>query len=236
MMGSWLEFPSPQVPRRRLAWFGGSPGNPAAFFELDHVVLPDRAVVGQRHREHLTRAAHALPSGCFGQIVVAVPPGLLSRIRDQLEDSPRTGRDLAARTDYARLLLSSCHAPIQTAVYPRPAAIVDLLSDSDPDRTAVPTPSRCSRPPGRRVTLTKRDQPRNAKARASPPISVVSGWISINTSAVQMRPFCAPQTGSWSGPQDDPPTTASRPGRLDLGQGYLVDGEQQVASGCEFSR
>ena len=56
---------------------------------------------------------------------------------------------------------------------------------------------------------------------------MVSGWIPIKTSAVQMRPFCAPQTGSWSGPQDDPPTAAARLGRLHLGQGDL-----QVASGC----
>src|SRR5262249_8266656 len=104
------------MPRRPPARFTGPPGNPAAFVELDHMVLPDGTIVGQRHREHLTRAAHPLPTGRFGQIVVAVPAGLLSRIPDQLEDPPRPGRDLAARADHPRLLLRSCHAPIQTAV------------------------------------------------------------------------------------------------------------------------
>ena len=121
----------------RTTRFGGPPGNPAAFFELDHVVLPDGAIVGQRHREHLTRAAHALPGGCAGQIVVPVPARLLSWVRDQLEDPLRPGRDLAARADHARLLLRSCHAPIQTPGYAGPAAMQAPLGDSDLDWAAI---------------------------------------------------------------------------------------------------
>jgi len=73
------------------------------------VVLPD-AAMGERHREHITGAADALPGGRPGQVVVAVPARLRSRIRDQLEDRSRPGRDLAAGADHARRLLS-CHAP-----------------------------------------------------------------------------------------------------------------------------
>ena len=168
-MRRWLEFPSPQVPGRPLARFGGPPGNPAAFFELDHVVLPDAAIVGQRHREHLTRAAHALPGGCAGQIVVPVPARLLSWVRDQLEDPLRPGRDLAAPLTTR---VSSCAVvmrpfkhpatPARQPSRPRPATATWTGRQSK-RRAGAPKPS------GRRPTLTKRDQPRNAKARTSPP-------------------------------------------------------------------
>jgi hypothetical protein len=35
--------------------------------------------------------------------------------------------------------------------------------------------------------------------------------------------------GLWSGPQDDPPAAAALPGRLDLGEGHLVDVDRQSA-------
>jgi hypothetical protein len=67
---------------------------------------------------------------------------LLSRVRDQLEDPLSPGRDLAARADHARLLLRSCHAPIQTPGYAGPAAMQAPLGDSDLDWAAVQAPSR----------------------------------------------------------------------------------------------
>ena len=37
-----------------------------------------------------------------------------------------------------------------------------------------------------------------------------------------------------SGPEDDPPAAAATmPGRLDLGEGHLVDVDRQVAGGCD---
>jgi len=101
------------VPGRPLPCFGGQPGNPAALLELDHVVLPDGALA-DGHREYGTRAADALPGGRLGQVVVAVPARLLSRVRDQLEDPARRRRDLATSADHARRILRTRHAPIQT--------------------------------------------------------------------------------------------------------------------------
>src|SRR5215467_14625974 len=111
--GDRLELPSPEVPGRLSPHLGGPPGDQAVFVELDHVVFPD-AAVGERHREQITRPADPLPVRCPGQVVVAVPARLLSRIRDQLEDPPRLGRDLSAGADHARRLLLDCHVPIQT--------------------------------------------------------------------------------------------------------------------------
>ena len=107
-----LELPPPQVPRRHLPWLGRRPGDPAAFLELHHVVLPD-LTPGQRHRENVTGAPDALPGRCAGQVVVAVPARLRRRIRDQLEDPPRPGRDLPGRADHPRRILLSCHALIK---------------------------------------------------------------------------------------------------------------------------
>src|ERR1043165_6303306 len=100
------------MPGRRLAHLGGAPGHPAALLELHHVVLPD-LTTAQRHREHVTDLADALPGVRRAQVVVTVPARLLSRIRDQLEDTLRPGRDLTAPADHARCLLLSCHTPIQ---------------------------------------------------------------------------------------------------------------------------
>ena len=51
----------------------------------------------------------------------------------------------------------------------------DLLCGSDRDWTAVKAPSRRPEPPGRRAPpFTKRDLPRNAKARTSPPLRAAS--------------------------------------------------------------
>ena len=96
----WLKFPAPQVPGRPLPCLGGHPGKPAALFELNHMVLPD-AALGELHRKDITRAPDALPGRCHGQVVVAVPVWLLSRIGDQLEDPPCPRRDLAAGADNA---------------------------------------------------------------------------------------------------------------------------------------
>src|SRR4029077_16856036 len=105
-----LELPPPQVPRRRLPWLGRRPGDPAAFLELHHVVLPD-LTPGQRHRENVTGAPDALPGRRAGQVVVAVPARLRRRIRDQLEDLRRPGRDLPGGADHPWRVLLSCHVP-----------------------------------------------------------------------------------------------------------------------------
>jgi hypothetical protein len=61
---------------------------------------------------------------------------------------------------------------------------------------------------------------------------VKPGAVIINTSALQMRPSCMPQVGSWSGPEDGPPAAdGALPRRLDLGEGYLIDVDRQVTSG-----
>src|SRR5260370_27931032 len=93
---------------------GRVPSHAAALGELDHVVLPD-AAIGERHHEHLTRATDALPAGCPGQVLVAVPAWLLSRISDELEDLSRPGRDLTVGPDDARNLIMACHVPIHSA-------------------------------------------------------------------------------------------------------------------------
>src|SRR5205807_1781927 len=77
------------------------PRDPAPLVELDHVIVPDTAR-GERHREHIAGAPDSLPGGCAGQVIVAVPAWLLRRIRDQLEDQPRSGRDLPAGTHHVR--------------------------------------------------------------------------------------------------------------------------------------
>src|SRR5260370_41600738 len=76
-----LKTPSPQMPGRLLPRLGRLPGNAAALVELDRVILPD-AAMGERHQEHLTRATDPLPAACPGQVLVAVPAWLLSRISD----------------------------------------------------------------------------------------------------------------------------------------------------------
>jgi hypothetical protein len=99
------------VPGRGLARLGGRPGDPAALLELGHVVFPHVAR-GDRRREHLARAADPLPFRRLGEVVVAVPPGLLERVGDQLEDPLRRGRDLAARAHHADVVLPTCHGLI----------------------------------------------------------------------------------------------------------------------------
>src|SRR5215472_28030 len=91
------------------------------------MVLPDIAP-GQRHREHITRPADPLPIGCPGQVVVAVPAWLLSRLRDELEDPLRPGRYLAAGADHAWCLLLGRHAPIQAPGQPS-----DWAAATEPD-------------------------------------------------------------------------------------------------------
>src|SRR5690349_16661406 len=100
------------MPGRRLPHLGRAPGHQAALLELHHVVLPD-LTAAQRHREYVADLPDALPGVRRAQVVVTVPARLLSRVRDQLEDPLRPGRDLTARADHARRLLLGCHAPIQ---------------------------------------------------------------------------------------------------------------------------
>ncbi len=76
----------------------GAPGDEPALFELDDVVLPD-AAYGERHGEHVADGAHPLTRRRFGQVVVAIPSRLLSRVGDEFEDLVCRRRDLAARAD-----------------------------------------------------------------------------------------------------------------------------------------
>jgi hypothetical protein len=62
--------------------------------------------------------------------------------------------------------------------------------------------------------------------------SVYDQTTSDQTSAVQMRPSDTLQTGSRSGPQDDPPAVVvALPGGLDLGERHLVDVDRQLTGG-----
>jgi len=101
----------------RLGWL---PSDAAAVHELDHMILPD-VPLGGLHGENLTHGVDALPRVSLSQIVVAVPAGLLNRIRNELEDSLRTGRDLPAGPDHPRNLTVTCHALIEapTGALPR---------------------------------------------------------------------------------------------------------------------
>ena len=109
-MTRWpARVPTATGARAAAARLGGHPGDPAALLELGHVVLPD-AAPGERHREHPTCAADALPGRRPGQVVAAVRARLLSPVGDQLEDRARLSRNLTAGTDHARSLLLRDHA------------------------------------------------------------------------------------------------------------------------------
>src|SRR5262249_61918736 len=100
------------MPGRLPTRLGRLPGDTAALVEFDHVVLPNVALCG-RHREDLAYRADTLACGGLGQVVVAVPAWLLTRISDELEDRLRPRRDLAAGPDHARNLGVSGHGFIQ---------------------------------------------------------------------------------------------------------------------------
>ena len=84
------DLPAPEMSGRRLTGLGGLPSDAPALFELDHVILTNRAL-GERHAEDVADSAHSLSVGCVREVVVAVPPRVPGWIRDQLED-PRGGR------------------------------------------------------------------------------------------------------------------------------------------------
>src|SRR6185312_17107632 len=113
-----VQLPPPQVSGRRPAGIGRCPGDPAPLLELDDVVLP-HTPARRRHHEHLTRAADALPVRRLGQVVVPVPPRLLNRIRDQLEDLGRLGRNLPTGTDDLRTLAVTGHSRIEPPLRPQ---------------------------------------------------------------------------------------------------------------------
>jgi hypothetical protein len=69
------------VTGRLTAWLGWLPRDAATFFELDHMVLADVALLGQ-HCEDITHSVHPLARASFFQIVVAIPAGLLRRVPD----------------------------------------------------------------------------------------------------------------------------------------------------------
>jgi hypothetical protein len=91
--------------------FGRLPRDTARFLELDDVILPD-AAAGERHGERVPDLADALPGRRRGQVGVAIPARLLERVRDELEDSLRRSRDLAAGAHYPLSLIVRCHDPI----------------------------------------------------------------------------------------------------------------------------
>jgi hypothetical protein len=102
-----FEFPAPEVTRRGAALLRRLPGDQPAFVELDHVVLPDRAVV-ERHGEDVTDAAHALTVRRMAEVVVAVPLGLARGVGDELEDRRGGCGDLPTGIDHS----FSGHPPI----------------------------------------------------------------------------------------------------------------------------
>ena len=107
-----LQFPAPKMPRRWPPRLGRCPGNASALVEFDYAILPDVAR-GGRHQEHVTRAANPLPGRRLGQVVVAVPAWLLSRVHDELEDLLRPCCDLATGADNAGNLIVTCHTSIE---------------------------------------------------------------------------------------------------------------------------
>src|ERR671912_363752 len=88
---------------------GRSPRDAPPLVELDDVVLPDVAL-RRPHGEDITEGANPLPAKCLGQVVVAVPPRLLSRIGNKLEDHPGAGCYLAACADDALTVIVIGHA------------------------------------------------------------------------------------------------------------------------------
>lgn len=60
------------MPGRLPARLGGFPRDATALLELDDVILPDGAVPGERHAEHVTDVADALPGDGVGQVAVTV--------------------------------------------------------------------------------------------------------------------------------------------------------------------
>jgi len=122
-----LELPPPEVPRRLLTGLRGPPCDAPGLIELDHVILTD-AAAGERHSEHLADSPDSLAGDSFGQIVVAVPPRLLSRVGNEFEDPPGAGRDLATCARNTRNLLVNGHADIEAP------------ADSRPKHRALPSP------------------------------------------------------------------------------------------------
>lgn len=86
------QVPPPEVPRRFVVRFGRQPRDAPRLFELDDVVRA-HPTGGEEHGEHLAGAADAARVLGFGEVVVAVPAGLVRGIRDELEDPGRGGGD-----------------------------------------------------------------------------------------------------------------------------------------------
>src|SRR5664279_2187283 len=122
-----IEFPSPKVPRRFLLRLGRLPGDAPTLDELHHVVLPNTAT-GERHREHVTNATDALAGWCLGQVVVSVPPRLLRRIGNQLEDRLKPGRDIPTRAGDPWDPIGACHSHHRSPI---------KAPEQDPTRRAI---------------------------------------------------------------------------------------------------
>src|SRR6476469_5566238 len=131
---------------RSLAGLGRSPRNAPAFFELDHVILAHRAVTGQCHGEHLTDIPDSLPGGSLGEVAVAVPAGLESRVGDDFKDPLGAGGDLPAGTCDPRNGMVIGHAHIQAPGAQRAASSSSTRKNSSPTLASTdrqPPTSRC---------------------------------------------------------------------------------------------
>jgi hypothetical protein len=103
-----LKLPPPEVSWWLLAWFGGIPRNTPTLLELDDVIFPDVRPLG-RHSEHFTDRSDALPASGLGQVVVAIPAWLLSRVRNQLKDTLGTCGNLASCANDALTVFFASH-------------------------------------------------------------------------------------------------------------------------------
>ena len=93
-----FEGPAPLVAGRLLAVRRGLPGDLAPLFEGDDVVVA-HAAVAVGHHEDVADSVDALAGVSLGEVVVAVPAGLLGGVGDEGEDPLGGGGDLAAGGD-----------------------------------------------------------------------------------------------------------------------------------------
>src|SRR5690606_40655701 len=70
--------------------------------------------IRQPRRENVPDRTHPLTGGRLREVVVTVPPRLLSRVRDEVEDEVGGRIDVAGRPDHAGNVVG-CHGPIKPA-------------------------------------------------------------------------------------------------------------------------
>src|SRR5690606_6272872 len=95
---------------------GGPPRDAAILLEFDDVVVPHTAV-GQVHAKDIANGGDALTFVGAGEVVVAVPARLLSRIGDQAEQRLRAGGNVPGDTYDAWLVGVGVHEHIEALRY-----------------------------------------------------------------------------------------------------------------------